>query len=93
MSELEINTDCLKRWSKMTEAQKKKFTDLNAQDKLRHEKQLTDLKKNGFFVLADGSKSTDEKNVPKTIRKSQKASKNVSESTAPAVRKPLKRGK
>ena len=82
MSELEFSTDCYERWGKMTGAEKKKFIDLNALDKLRHEKQLADLQKNGFFVLADGSKSTDEKNVPKTMRKSQKASKNVSESAA-----------
>ena len=47
----------------MTDDQKKKFYDLNAQDKLRQEKQLADLKTKGFFVLDDGSKSTDEKNV------------------------------
>ena len=94
MPQKEIMTECGKRWGEMSDGQKKKFTDLNAQDKLRQEKQLADLKAKGFFVLDDGSKSTDEKNVPKPTRKIKKASNSLSESSdeaKPAVRKPLKK--
>ena len=94
MPQKEIMTECGKRWNEMSDGQKKKFNDLNAQDKLRQEKQLADLKTKGFFVLDDGSKSTDEKNVPKPTRKIKKASDSLSESAdeaKPAVRKPLKK--
>jgi len=94
MHPLEIMAECGKRWIVMSDDQKKKFYDLNAQDKLRQEKQLADLKTKGFFVLDDGSKSTDEKNVPKPTRKIKKASDSLSESAdeaKPAVRKPLKK--
>ncbi len=41
---------------------------MNAKDKERKAKQLADLKSKGYFVLEDGSKSTDDKNVPKVTR-------------------------
>ena len=72
---------CAEHWIfEMSDGQKQKFNDLNAQDKLRQEKQLADLKAKGFFVLDDGSKSTDEKYVPKPTQKIKKASNSLSES-------------
>jgi hypothetical protein len=53
------------KWSEMSESQKKPYNDMNAVDKVRQEKQEAELAKKGFFVLADGSKSTDSQNVPK----------------------------
>jgi hypothetical protein len=89
----EIMSAAGKRWGEMDEAEKKKYNDMNAKDKLRQEKQLTDLKSRGYFVLEDGSKSTDEKNVPKLSRKAKKASKSLSDSAddIKAARKPLKK--
>ena len=67
---------------------------MNAKDKLRQDKQLADLKAKGYFILEDGSKSTDEKNVPKSSRKAKKGSKSLSESgdeVKVVARKPIKK--
>ena len=53
-----------KKWNEMTPAEKKRFDDLSAQDKLRHENQQKSFEANGYFILEDGSKSNDEKNQP-----------------------------
>jgi len=66
---------------------------MNAKDKLRHEKQLSDLKTKGYFVLEDGSKSTDDQNVPKPSRKAKKASlsSESAEEAKVVARKPIKK--
>ena len=66
-----------KKWNEMNEAQKKPFETLNAKDKIRHEKQLASLEKNGYFTLDDGSKSNDEKNVPTHKRRLSKAKQSL----------------
>ena len=40
-----------------------KYKKMHEEDKLRHDKQLAELKKKGYFTLDDGSKSTDAENV------------------------------
>lgn len=47
------------KWAAMSEKEKQPYELLQAKDKDRHEKEMADLKKNGFFVNKDGVKSTD----------------------------------
>jgi hypothetical protein len=65
------------KWSTMTDEQKKPYEVLNEADKVRLEKQKAEIEKKGFFILADGSKSTDEKNIPK--KKTKRLRKSLSE--------------
>jgi len=46
-------------WAKMTDEEKKPFQDMNAKDAERFEKELKQLKELGYFIDADGVKSTD----------------------------------
>lgn len=66
------------KWSEMTDAQKQPYNDMNVADKARQQKQETELEKKGYFMLDNGTKSTDPENVPKK-RKTQKASKSMIE--------------
>lgn len=73
-------TECVKaagqRWAQMTAEERKPYEELAAQDKLRQEKQKNELKEKGYFVLADGTKSTDEINVIKVGKKRSKSENN-----------------
>jgi len=86
-------TACGKRWGEMDDAKRQKFLELNAKDKVRQDKQLAELKNKGFFVLEDGSKSSDEQNAPKQSRKAKKANKSLlmSADEVTATRKPIKK--
>jgi len=53
----------------MTEKDKKPYIEKGENDKKRMEKEKADLEKKGYFILEDGSKSTDEKNLPSKIFK------------------------
>lgn len=64
------------KWNAMTEEEKAPFEQLSLKDAGRRDKQLAELTQRGYFTLEDGSKSTDEKNVPKK-RKSMKATKSM----------------
>ena len=66
------------KWAEMSDAQKQPYFDMNAADQVRQQKQVADLEKKGFFLLEDGTKSTDPQNVPKK-RKIQQVSKSVVE--------------
>jgi hypothetical protein len=61
------NTETMKfaatQWSKLSAKMKKKYETMHEKDKARHHNQLTMLETQGFFVMDDGSKSTDEANV------------------------------
>ena len=73
-------------WNKMTEEEKKPYNELHEKDVkryefidllktiCRHEKQLRELKEKGYFLLADGTKSTDVP-VPGKKRRTQKSPK------------------
>jgi len=61
------------KWASMSEEDKKSYVALNEADKARYDKEKKDVADKGFFMLADGSKSTDAKNIPK--RKSTNKSK------------------
>jgi hypothetical protein len=48
-----------KKWNELEEKQKAKYVAMHEEDKQRQAKQVADLKSKGYFVLEDGSKSTD----------------------------------
>jgi len=47
------------KWRALSEKEKEKYILLTQKDKERYEKQLTDLRKKGFFINDKGVKSTD----------------------------------
>jgi high mobility group protein B3 len=85
----EVSVLAGKKWAEMSDAQKKPYISKNLEDKVRQEKQQASLDKRGYFVLEDGSKSTDEKNLP--TRRARKASKSLPSDAEEAVRKPMKK--
>ena len=48
-----------KRWAALSETDKEPWYKKVADDKKRYDGQMEELKENGFFIMADGSKSTD----------------------------------
>lgn len=54
---------CGEMWNNLTEKERKKYDDLHMKDVKRYDKQMLELDKRGFFVMTDGSKSSD--HVPK----------------------------
>ena len=52
-----------KRWAELTDEDKTPYQDAAAAAKELHEKQLGELKKQGYYHLPDGSKSTDPQNA------------------------------
>lgn len=67
------------RWRNMTAEEKAPYVKMSEDDKLRHDKQLLDFNKQGWFTLADGSKSSDQTNVKlgKRARKDSSQSDDV----------------
>lgn len=61
----EISKIVGKKWGEMSEKEKMPYDKLNEQDKVRQQKQKDEIAKKGYFMMEDGSKSTDAKNVPK----------------------------
>ena len=56
-------------WNALGQKEKSKFEALTAKDGKRHDKQVAELKKNGFFLMDDGTKSSDHvKKAPKVKR-------------------------
>ena len=55
----EITKQAGAQWNQLTEDQKKKYNDLNKKDIKRHEMELKELETKGYFINADGVKSTD----------------------------------
>lgn len=49
-------------WNNMNEVQRQKYEELAEKDKLRWECERNDLLTKGFFMMADGSKSSDHVN-------------------------------
>lgn len=50
---------CGELWNKLTPDEKKKYEDKHDKDVLRYKQQIEDLDKKGFFIMDDGSKSSD----------------------------------
>ena len=61
-------------WGKMSDEDKTPYTEQSAKDKQRQLAQIKEMEENGFFIMADGSKSTDHVKKPKVIKKRAKAS-------------------
>lgn len=60
-------------WHAMTEEEKKPYEKLHEKDVKRYEAQLAELKSKGFFIMADGTKSSDHEVKKKKSRKSGKS--------------------
>lgn len=50
---------CGELWNKLSEDEKKKYEQKHDKDVLRYKQQIEDLDKKGFFIMDDGSKSSD----------------------------------
>lgn len=79
MNVIEITKKSSQDWKNLTYEQRSKYEKLSVVDQQRYNKQLDDLRKNGFFTNEDGVKSTDMVFKPKKtpVRKPKR-----SESTA-----------
>ena len=53
------------QWNAMSESEKMPYNKQADLDKVRYEKQCAELDKKGFFILDNGTKSTDPENVPR----------------------------
>ena len=60
-----------KTWTEMTDKQKQPYNKLSEDDRVRHDKQVEEKKKKGYFLLEDNSKSTDPGNA-KLFKKRKK---------------------
>lgn len=54
-------------WKKLSEAEHKKYEEMSNADAIRFSQQTEDLAKKGYFIMKDGTKSSD--HVPKKKRK------------------------
>ena len=70
---------CGEVWNGLSADEKKIYEDKNAKDTERYKKQLEDLDKNGYFMMDDGTKSSDHKSSlkKKRAKKSDKEDKKV----------------
>ena len=79
---IEKITDAMKKmgelWKEMPDSDKKKWENEATKDKARHDKQLAELMKKGWFKMDDGSKSSDHTAKPPK-QKRKKASQEVAE--------------
>ena len=57
------------RWGALTPKQKKKYEDLAEKDQVRYQNQIDELRSNGYFMMEDGTKSTDTEPKKKRARK------------------------
>jgi len=62
------------KWRGLTDKQKKKYEALSQKDKARYDDQMAQLKKDGYFMTEDGTKSTD---LPYKAPKQRKAKKSL----------------
>ena len=65
---------CGELWNKLTPEEKKKYEDKHDADAIRYKRQSDDLDKNGFFLMDDGSKSSDHQAKLKKRGKKSEAS-------------------
>ena len=67
-----------KQWNEMSEKQKQPYVDMSIQDQTRHQKQVDDLEKLGYFTLEDGTKSSSLKpKIKKVLQKRVRVSSQV----------------
>lgn len=55
-------------WNSMTDAQKKPFVDASAKDVKRYERETKQFEKHGYFINADGVKSSDVELTTRTFK-------------------------
>lgn len=65
---------CGELWNKLSADEKKYYEDKHDKDALRYKQQSEDLDKNGFFIMDDGSKSSDHQAKLKKRGKKSEAS-------------------
>jgi len=68
----EISKIIAKEWNSMTPEAKKKYEDLRDEDKERHEVQMEEMRLKGYFIMDDGSKSSDHVKKVKKFKKWKK---------------------
>lgn len=56
------------KWNELNLNDKSKYDTLAKQDKLRYDNQVNELLTNGFFIMENGSKSSDFEVIPKKKR-------------------------
>lgn len=66
---------CGQLWNELEADKKKIYVDKHAKDTERYKQQLTELDKNGFFIMNDGTKSSDHKSNLKKKRGAKKGEK------------------
>ena len=71
----DLNLLATEEWKTLTPEARLPFEKLYKEDKARQELQKKSLDKKGYFLLEDGSKSTDDKNLPPRKHKKEKESK------------------
>ena len=69
-----------KTWTEMTDKQKQPYNKLSEDDRVRHDKQVEEKKKKGYFLLEDNSKSTDPGNAKRFKKRKSADSDNDEES-------------
>ena len=62
---------CGQLWNELEGEEKQKYLDMNGKDITRYQAQMDALDKNGFFMMPDGSKSSEHKN-PKSKKRAKK---------------------
>lgn len=65
---------CGELWNKLDPESKKKYEDKHDKDVVRYKQQIEDLDKNGFFMMDDGTKSSDHQAKLKKRAKKSEAS-------------------
>ena len=76
------------KWALMSDQDKVKYVKMHEADVVRNERQKKELAEKGYFKLENGSKSTDEQNIPKQ-KKVKKLIKKLEESKV--EEKPMKK--
>lgn len=65
---------CGELWNKLTPEEKKKYEEKHDEDVVRYKQQIEDLDKKGFFMMSDGTKSSDHQAKLKKRSKKSEAS-------------------
>ena len=80
------------KWATMSDKEKEKYLNMAAKEKKRYDGQVEEMQKKGFFLMEDGSKSTDEKNAPKSkVRRTASKSPHSEDEVQKVAKKPMKK--
>jgi hypothetical protein len=81
---------CGELWNKLSAAEKKTYDDKHNADAKRYQRQIDDLDKKGFFIMEDGTKSSDHTAKLKKRAKGKKEEKAVEKAVEKAPKKKQK---